>query len=156
MPNRVLARHPVSLAGVVLTTVSAVGFIALLIALLFGLFNNPHAALVVFVALPALFVLGLLLIPFGMWLEHRTGAAPRRDAGVVRHRFQVADDAPQSRDAHRADGRQCRDRAGRGIRRAPLDGIPLVLRPACHEPMHPSHGWQDAPHSQVACGLPYR
>ncbi len=66
-----LARHPAAVAGVMLTTASAVVFIALLVAFLFGLFDNPYAGLVIFVALPAVIVLGLLLIPFGMWLEHR-------------------------------------------------------------------------------------
>src|SRR4030095_4860870 len=69
-------RHPVSLAGVALTTVSAVGFVALFAADLLGLFRNPYAGLVIFVALPALFVAGLLLIPFGIWLQRR---AARRD-----------------------------------------------------------------------------
>jgi hypothetical protein len=41
--NSALARHPVSLAGVVLATVSAVAFIALFIAELLGLFDNPYA-----------------------------------------------------------------------------------------------------------------
>ena len=43
-----------------------------------GLFENPYAGLVVFVAFPALFVLGLLLIPLGMWLQRRK---LRRDPG---------------------------------------------------------------------------
>ena len=66
-----LARHPLAVAGAVLTTVSAVVFIALVIAVAFGLFEHPYAGLVVFVVVPALFVLGLLLIPLGMWLEAR-------------------------------------------------------------------------------------
>src|SRR5262245_56303387 len=59
------------MAGVLLTTVAGVGFISLLLAELSGLFNNPYAGLFVFVVIPALFVLGLLLIPLGMWLENR-------------------------------------------------------------------------------------
>jgi hypothetical protein len=66
-----LARHPLAVAGALLTTVSAVVFIALVIAVLFGLFQHPYAGLVVFVVVPGLFVLGLLLIPFGKWLEAR-------------------------------------------------------------------------------------
>jgi hypothetical protein len=54
-----LVRHPVSIAGALITTTAAVVFFALLIASMFGLFENPYAGLVVFVALPALFVLGL-------------------------------------------------------------------------------------------------
>ena len=67
MPSRgPLTRHPVALAGILLTTASAVVFLALLVAELAGLFNNPYAGLVVFVGLPALVVLGLLLIPLGI------------------------------------------------------------------------------------------
>ena len=54
-----------------LTTVSAVVFIALVIAVVAGLFEHPYAGLVVFVVVPGFFVLGLLLIPLGMWLEAR-------------------------------------------------------------------------------------
>src|SRR5262249_56768534 len=94
-PSRaVLVRHPVAIAGVVLATVSAVVFVALFGAEMLGLFHNPYAGLVVFVALPALFVLGLLLIPFGMWLEQRRLSAhpeaPRNwfvfDFGLARTR----------------------------------------------------------------------
>ena len=49
----------------------AVVFAVLLVAELWGLFDNPYAGLVVFVVVPAIVVLGLLLIPLGMWLEHR-------------------------------------------------------------------------------------
>ena len=153
MPSRALARHPVALAGVVLTTASAVGFIALLIALLFGLFNNPYAALVVFVALPALFVLGLLLIPFGMWLEHRRLV---RQPGATREWFVIDFRSPATR--------------RRALMVVALTAVNIVIvlvagygalhsmespsfcGQACHEPMHPQFtAWQDAPHSQVAC-----
>src|SRR5512133_2250040 len=54
-----------------ITTASAAVFIALVIAEFTGLFHNPYAGLVVFIAIPALFIGGLLLIPLGMWLEQR-------------------------------------------------------------------------------------
>ena len=66
-----LVRHPVAIAGAMITTASAAVFIALVIAEFTGLFENPYAGLVVFIAVPALFVFGLLLIPLGMWLEQR-------------------------------------------------------------------------------------
>jgi NapC/NirT cytochrome c family, N-terminal region len=66
-----LIRHPLAIAGALITTASAVVFIALLIAALIGWFDNPYAGLIVFVALPALFVLGLLLIPAGIGLQRR-------------------------------------------------------------------------------------
>ena len=66
-----LARHPLAILGALITTASAVAFVALAIAVLAGLFENPYAGLVVFIALPTLFVIGLLLIPAGMWLQSR-------------------------------------------------------------------------------------
>ena len=66
-----LVRHPVAIAGAVIATASAVVFIALTIAAFAGLFENPYAGLVIFVALPGLFVVGLLLIPLGMRLQRR-------------------------------------------------------------------------------------
>ena len=66
MPIRsALARHPLALVGGVITTVTAVVFIALAIAEAIGLFENTYAGLVIFVVLPAIFLLGLLLIPPG-------------------------------------------------------------------------------------------
>ena len=66
-----LLRHPLAIAGAVITTVSAVLFIALVIAMLAGWLNNPYAGLVVFLAIPAAFVIVLLLIPLGMRLQRR-------------------------------------------------------------------------------------
>ena len=66
-----LARHPVAVAGAVIATVAAVVFIALAIAVVVGLLDNPYAGLVVFIVIPALFVLGLVLVPLGMWLQQR-------------------------------------------------------------------------------------
>jgi hypothetical protein len=74
-----VVRHPLSIAGVLITTSTAVLFIALLIAVLAGLLDNPYAGLVIFVAIPALFVSGLLLIPAGAWLQRRK----REQSGVV-------------------------------------------------------------------------
>ena len=54
-----------------ITTAAAAVFIALVIAEFTGLLENPYAGLVVFIAVPALFLLGLLLIPLGMWLQQR-------------------------------------------------------------------------------------
>jgi hypothetical protein len=64
-----------SLAGAVITTVSAVGFLVFFVRDLAGVHANPYFGLVTFVAFPALFVVGLLLIPIGMVLERRRRAA---------------------------------------------------------------------------------
>jgi nitrate/TMAO reductase-like tetraheme cytochrome c subunit len=71
-----LIRSPISVAGMVLTTISAVLFLVVLLADLFGLHTNPYLGIVFFLLLPTLFVVGLILIPFGAWIERR-----RRRAG---------------------------------------------------------------------------
>ena len=52
-----MLRHPLSIAGVALATAAGVGFVAMCLAAALGLFSNPYAGLVIFVALPALLVL---------------------------------------------------------------------------------------------------
>jgi len=68
-------RSPVSIAGMVLTTISAVSFLVVFFADLFGLHTNPYIGLVFFLLLPGLFVIGLVLIPLGAWIERRRRAA---------------------------------------------------------------------------------
>jgi len=70
------ARNPISIVGAWLTTLAAFAFIAYLAVDAFGLLISPYTSLLCLLALPALFVIGLLLIPFGMWREGR-----RRSAG---------------------------------------------------------------------------
>lgn len=71
MLNSGLVRHPVAIAGALIATVAAAIFGALLIAAFSGWLANPYAGLVVFVLVPAIFIVGLLLIPLGMWLRAR-------------------------------------------------------------------------------------
>jgi hypothetical protein len=148
-----LARHPVALAGIVLTTVSAAVFLALAAAVAAGLFPNPYAGLVVFVALPALFLFGLLLVPVGMWLQRRRirwGLAgdsewPVIDLGIVRVR----------RVALTVIGLTAVNiaiflLAGYGA----LHWMesPAFCGQTCHTPMHPQFSaWSVSSHAQVVC-----
>jgi hypothetical protein len=151
--RQVFARHPLAIAGALLATVSAVVFIALLIAAFAGLFVNPYAGLVVFIAIPAVFVFGLLLIPTGMWLQRRR---------LRRHPDEVAEwPVFDFRRPH--------------VRRTTLlitaltaVNIVIVLvagygslhwmesptfcGQVCHTPMQPQlSAWQVAPHARIAC-----
>jgi hypothetical protein len=148
-----LLRHPVALAGAVVATTSAVVFIALLIAAVGGLFTSQYAGIVVFVAIPALFVLGLALIAAGMWLQRRW---------LQRHPDEPSDwPVIDFRDGH--------------IRRITLALValaavnvtvmliagyaslhwmesPTFCGQTCHTPMHVQYtAWQNGPHARIDC-----
>jgi nitrate/TMAO reductase-like tetraheme cytochrome c subunit len=71
--------HWLTTVGVVLTTTSAFVFLGLA----FLRFNNPYYGLVVFVLIPALFVVGLVLIPLGLWIKGRSAGGIRQAIPVV-------------------------------------------------------------------------
>lgn len=92
-------RSPLSLVGALLTTVSAVLFLTLFaLAELSHGFGGGYAGIVTYLFLPALFVLGLLLIPVGLARLRRAeraglGAAARApviDLNVPRTRYLVS------------------------------------------------------------------
>ena len=66
-----LLRHPVAAGGTALVTLSAVLFLTVLLADLFGLHTNPYLGIVFFLVLPGILLIGLALIPIGAWLERR-------------------------------------------------------------------------------------
>jgi NapC/NirT cytochrome c family protein len=70
------------LAGAVLTTVSAVLFLVVFFADLFGLHTNPYLGVIFFLILPGLFVLGLVLFAIGHW----PASWPRIDLNNPAHR----------------------------------------------------------------------
>lgn len=85
-------RNPISLIGIAVTTAAAVVFLVLLALELFGQIRNPYFGLLLFVAVPAVFVMGLLMIPIGIWRQRRTGGPsewPVVDFGLPRTRSVV-------------------------------------------------------------------
>ena len=66
-----LVRNSISLAGVVLASLGAVLFLIVFFADLFGLHTNPYIGILFFLVLPTIFIFGLLLIPFGIWIDRR-------------------------------------------------------------------------------------
>ncbi len=65
------ARNPTSLVGVAVATATGVLFLGLLVLETLGLLRNPYVGLLLFVAIPALFLVGLMLIPVGIWRRRR-------------------------------------------------------------------------------------
>ena len=92
-----MTRNPLSILGGWVVTLSAFIFLLVFLIDLFGLHHNPYVGLIFFLIVPMLFVLGLVLIPLGLVLEHRRqqrGLQPRRlprlDLNDPRHRRAIA------------------------------------------------------------------
>jgi len=64
-------RNPISLIGAAITTAMAVVFLALFALEMGGQISNPYLGLLLFVAVPAIIVFGLVLIPIGGWMHRR-------------------------------------------------------------------------------------
>jgi hypothetical protein len=69
-----MPRHPISVLGAWLATVSAFVFLFVFVSDLFALHHNPYFGLIFSLIVPVFFVLGLLLIPLGVVLERRRTA----------------------------------------------------------------------------------
>ena len=67
-----LSSNPLSLIGVVLVTTATVLWVFLLPTLLRNQTNNPYIGIPAFLLLPAVFVVGLILIPIGILLRRRS------------------------------------------------------------------------------------
>ena len=88
-----LPRNPISIAGVLFSTVGAIFFLIFFLLDVLGMHSNPYIGMLFFLILPGVFIFGLLLIPVGMWRERRRRLAgkaerswPRIDFNIPRHR----------------------------------------------------------------------
>ncbi|MEX1308789.1 MAG: NapC/NirT family cytochrome c [Candidatus Sulfomarinibacteraceae bacterium] len=150
------ANNPLTIIGTGLTTLSALIIITFLVVELFGELENPYIGLFAYVAMPAVFVLGLLLIPVGMWRRRRALIA----SGVS--------ETEKSR-YPRLDFNDPKIRRGAIIIIA-LTGVNAVIfgsssfiavekmetvafcGETCHTVMQPEFtAYQQSPHSRVAC-----
>ncbi|RPI20592.1 MAG: cytochrome C, partial [Acidobacteria bacterium] len=66
-----LGSNWISLLGATLTTVSGLLIVAFLILGFLGVTSSPYIGIMAFLVLPGVFVLGLLLIPLGVYWERR-------------------------------------------------------------------------------------
>jgi hypothetical protein len=152
-PGRVV-RNTVSYLGIALVTASALLFLVVFLADLFGLHTNPYLGIVFFLVLPGLFVIGLALIPIGSWLERRrvrTGRAP----SVIHWPRLDLNDPIQRRGVFifvmlsLANVVIVSLAAYRGIEF--MDSVQFCGQ-VCHSVMKPEFtAYQDGPHSRVTC-----
>jgi len=65
------ANNPTTVTGIVIATVAALTIIIFMVAELAGGFHNPYIGIFSYLVLPAIFVVGLVLIPIGMWRRRK-------------------------------------------------------------------------------------
>jgi hypothetical protein len=155
-PIAYLGKNPITLIGVVLTTTSAITLIVywlFLILLGGGAATYPYAGIVFFLLLPAIFVLGLLLMPIGELLRRRE-LLKKGELPSVYPRLDLADPALRN--------------AGVFVGVATLLNIVIFSAASykgteymesvhfcgqtCHTVMQPEYtAYSNSPHSRVAC-----
>ena len=85
-----VTRNPLSLAGTAITTASALVFLGLFAVDLTSHYENPYMGIVAYMILPAIFVVGLILIPIGVAREKRIALAARQ-RGEPHRAFPIID-----------------------------------------------------------------
>ena len=146
-----VTRSAISMAGAALTSVSAVVFLIFVALDALSVFQNPYIGLLIYLALPTGFLLGLLLIPLGNWrLRRRERAGVQTDWPTIDFR------SPQTRTTAAI------------IAFATVLNIVIISMASygavhymetprfcgqvCHSVMQPEFvAHQDAPHASVAC-----
>ncbi len=153
---RAVSLDPLGRVGVVLTTTAVVSFVIMQLAMLAGLVTNAYVGLIVYLAFPVLFILGLAIVPIAWHRQHkRTGLNARQ---LIEERF--GDDGVQG-----------------GVTGSPIFRTVAVLTlanvlilgvasvkmlhfmdsaefcgTACHSVMSPEWTtYQASPHARVAC-----
>jgi nitrate/TMAO reductase-like tetraheme cytochrome c subunit len=150
------ASNPTTVLGAILTTVSALLIIVFAIHDLISGLENPYAAVFSYLFLPIFFLLGLLVIPIGMWRQRRrllaAGADLRQLASYPRLDF----NDPQLR-------RITLMLFGMTVVNAVILGSTAYLGveytetvdfcgTVCHTVMQPEYAaYQHSPHSRVKC-----
>jgi hypothetical protein len=153
-PIYFLGQNPITLTGAVITTSTALTTIAFWFYEIF-LPGPPHPyiGLLVFLILPGIFVLGLLLIPVGIWLRRRSlrargklpGAFPAIDLGlpVVRRTLEYVTVATLLNLLIVGTA------SYRGVQY--MDSTSFCGT-TCHRVMDPEYtAYQNSPHSRVEC-----
>ena len=142
--------------GVGLTTASFISIVLMEIARLSGVLTNAYIGLVSYLLFPALFVVGLMMIPLG-WRRYQTTSG-KSTRELLRERFD-----PTDVQASRLGARVLRIVVGLtainfvfmgtvGMQMLKFMDGPNFCGTACHSVMNPEWAtYQDSPHARVKC-----
>jgi hypothetical protein len=93
-----MSKNPISLFGVWVTTVAAVIFFSLFGMEIVGFSGSPYMGIMAFLIVPAFFVGGLLLIPFGNWWTKRKALKAAEKGEELGQEFPILDfNSPKTR-----------------------------------------------------------
>jgi len=151
---RSLFRNWISIAGGAITSLAALLFAAVFLLDVFGYHTNPYIGIVFFLVIPGVFLIGLLVIPIGIWRERRR----RRSGHPPSHPHWPNIDL-NDRHTRRVVSAVVlltivnvlivSLAAYRGVEE--MDSVAFCGQ-VCHEVMEPEFvAYQDGPHSRVTC-----
>jgi hypothetical protein len=164
--NRLLSFLPrlwanwITLLGTVVTTLSGLALLVFALLEIFSSHSNPYSGIFA-VIIPMLFVVGLLIIPFGFFVERvqrkrdaARGIAVEPDA--ITRAFQLAVNDQRARRMILFVGGLTVVNvillAAGGIRAANYMDTPQFCGTSCHTPMEPEWtAYRRSPHQKVAC-----
>jgi len=147
-PALFFGNNPISLAGGAITTASGVTMIGYWLVELIGRPNaNPYLGIIFFLILPALFILGLALIPVGIFFRRRV----LLKAGQIPAAFQRSDLSPRRRYRPARDNCEPACSFGGELSRCSIHGFAPVLRAIVPCNASGVHGLQNF--CALACGL---
>jgi nitrate/TMAO reductase-like tetraheme cytochrome c subunit len=91
-PQRVsLLRNPVTLAGAGIALVALANILFLFLMDLFSPRPSPYIGILAYMIMPGIFILGLFLVPVGMWRERRRRARVQPGEALRYLRFDLSD-----------------------------------------------------------------
>ncbi len=153
---RALSIDGLGRAGVVLVTSSAVMFLLFLLGNLTGAVTNAYVGLISFMALPALFMLGLVLIPIGWYRTRAKTGLTLRELVARRFGEEELRETPLGAPLIRTLAIMTMINV-LILTVASVAGLHFMDQPnfcgtACHKVMNPEWVvYQQSPHSRVAC-----
>ncbi len=153
---RALSIDRLGRAGVVLVTSSAVMFLLFLAGNLTGVITNAYVGLISFMVLPALFVLGLILIPLGWYRTRRETGLSLRELVAQRFGERELEETPLGAPLIRTllvmTGINVLILAVASVAGLHFMDQPNFCGTACHTVMNPEWvTYQQSPHARVAC-----
>lgn len=153
---RGLCTNWIGTTGVVLTTTSFALFLIAELMRAIGLVTNAYVGLLTYLALPALFVFGLLLIPIGWWRYRKRSGRTTRD--LLSERFDSEFVKPTARGSRVVQTILLLTLVNvlflgfGGARMLKFMDEPRFCGTACHSVMGPEWAtYQDSPHARVKC-----